>query len=105
MKAYWGVEVSLHAFLISELDGSESLASDPGRFIPMKRVPGTHRIRGREGPQNRSRRVGEEKNSEPQPGLEPTIIQPAAQQHTTELPRLRDKFREIFQNKTLRRVA
>jgi hypothetical protein len=31
---------------------------------------------------------GEEKNSHPQPGLEPPIIQPVAQRDTTELSRL-----------------
>jgi hypothetical protein len=31
------------------------------------------------GPQSRSGRGGEEKNSQPLPGLEPLIIQPAAQ--------------------------
>jgi hypothetical protein len=39
------------------------------------------------GPQNRSGRGGEEKNSQPLPGLEPPIIQPVAQRYTTELSR------------------
>jgi hypothetical protein len=33
MKAYWGVEVYLHA-LTSALDGGEWSAAGPGRFIP-----------------------------------------------------------------------
>jgi hypothetical protein len=37
------------------------------------------------GPQSRSERGGEEKNSQPLMGLEPPIIQPAAERHTTEL--------------------
>jgi hypothetical protein len=37
------------------------------------------------GPQSRSGRGGEEKNSQPRPGLEPLIIQPVAQRHITEL--------------------
>jgi hypothetical protein len=37
------------------------------------------------GPQNRSVRGGEEKNSQPLPGLEPQVIQPVAQRYTTEL--------------------
>jgi hypothetical protein len=37
------------------------------------------------GPQSRSRRSGEEKNSQPLPGLEPQIIKPIAQRYTTEL--------------------
>jgi hypothetical protein len=41
------------------------------------------------GPQSRSGRSGgEEKNSQPLPGLEPPIIQPVAQHYTTELTRL-----------------
>jgi hypothetical protein len=32
MKTYWGVEVQLHAFLTSALDGGEWLALFPGRF-------------------------------------------------------------------------
>jgi hypothetical protein len=39
------------------------------------------------GPQSRSGRGGEEKNSQPLPRLEPPIIQPAAQRYTTELSR------------------
>jgi hypothetical protein len=42
MKAYWGVEVQLHEFLTSALDGGEWSASDPGRFIPRERAPDTH---------------------------------------------------------------
>jgi hypothetical protein len=38
-------------------------------------------------PQSRSRRGGDEKNSQHLPGLEPPIIQPAAQRYTTELSR------------------
>jgi hypothetical protein len=37
--------------------------------------------------QSRSGRGGEEKNSQPLPGLEPPIIQPVAQRYTTELSR------------------
>jgi hypothetical protein len=44
MKSYWGVQVKLHAFLTSPLDGSECLASRPGRFTPENRAPGTHWI-------------------------------------------------------------
>jgi hypothetical protein len=40
------------------------------------------------GPQNRSGRGGEEKNSQPLPGLEPSIIQPEAQRYTIELSQL-----------------
>jgi hypothetical protein len=40
------------------------------------------------GLQSWSGRVGEEKNSQPLPRLEPPIIQPVAQRYNTELPRL-----------------
>jgi hypothetical protein len=39
------------------------------------------------GPQSRSGHGGEEKNFHPLPGLEPPIIQPAAQRYTTEISR------------------
>jgi hypothetical protein len=40
------------------------------------------------GPQSRSGRCSEEKNSHPLPGLELPIIQPVAQSYTAELSRL-----------------
>jgi hypothetical protein len=40
MKTYWGVEVYLHAFLISALDGGEWSASHSGRLTPRERAPG-----------------------------------------------------------------
>jgi hypothetical protein len=40
------------------------------------------------GPQNWSGRGSGEQNSQPLPGLEPTIVQPVAQRYTTELSRL-----------------
>jgi len=36
MKMQWGVEVQLHAFLSSAIDGGEWSASRPGRFTPRK---------------------------------------------------------------------
>jgi hypothetical protein len=50
MKAYWGVEVQLHAFLTLALNGGEWSASRPGRFTPRERAPGTHWIGGWVGP-------------------------------------------------------
>jgi hypothetical protein len=41
------------------------------------------------GPQSRSGRSGEEKNSQPLPGLEPLIIQPIAQRYSIEPSRLK----------------
>jgi hypothetical protein len=39
MQTYGGVEVLLHAFLTSALDGREWLASRPGCLIPEERTP------------------------------------------------------------------
>jgi len=36
MRTYWGVDVELHAFLTSALDGGEWSGSSPGRFTPEK---------------------------------------------------------------------
>jgi len=49
MRAYWGIEVYLHAFT-SVLDGSEWSALRPGRFTPKKSAPGTHWTGGWVGP-------------------------------------------------------
>jgi hypothetical protein len=46
MKTYWGVEVQIHAFLTSALDGGELSASRPGSFKPRERVPSNHWIGG-----------------------------------------------------------
>jgi hypothetical protein len=86
MKAYWGVEVQLHAFLNSALDGGEkSVVSSSFTPHPDKEplVPLDRRL-GR--PQSRSGHSGKEKNSQPLPGLESPITQPVAQRHTAELP-------------------
>jgi hypothetical protein len=56
--------------LTSALDGKWS-ASRPGRFTPRERDPGIHWIGGWGGPQSRSERGGEEKNSQPPLGIEP----------------------------------
>jgi hypothetical protein len=49
MKNY-GVEVEPQAFLTSELDGGEWLASRPGRFTPGKGAPISRCIGGWVGP-------------------------------------------------------
>jgi hypothetical protein len=46
MKAYGGVNVWIHIFLTSALDGGEWSTSRPGRFTHRERDPGTHWIGG-----------------------------------------------------------
>jgi hypothetical protein len=60
MKTYTAVDVSTHFFLTSAIVGGEWSASNPGRFTPGERAPGTHWIGGwLGGPQNRFGRHGE----------------------------------------------
>jgi hypothetical protein len=40
------VDVQIHIFLASALDGGEWSTSRPGRFTPGERAPGTHCIGG-----------------------------------------------------------
>jgi hypothetical protein len=72
MKAYEGMEIELHAFLTSALEGGEWSASRRGRFTPRgntSRYPMDRRLGG---PQSRSERSGEEKGkSLSLPGIEP----------------------------------
>jgi hypothetical protein len=46
MKAYGGVNVSIHIFLTSALAGGDWSVSRPGRFTPKETPPRTHWIRG-----------------------------------------------------------
>jgi hypothetical protein len=46
MKTSSGVEIQLHAFLTSALDGGEWSASPTGCFTPRETAPGTHWIGG-----------------------------------------------------------
>jgi hypothetical protein len=47
-------------------------------------------------PQSRSGRGGEKKNSQPLPGLEPPITQPAAKRYTTEVSQLPAFRKEVY---------
>jgi hypothetical protein len=46
VEAYWGVEVQLHSFLTSALDGGEWSDSRTGRSTTGERTPGIHWIVG-----------------------------------------------------------
>jgi hypothetical protein len=70
MKTYWGSGGIAPRNLTSALDGGEWSASRPGRFCTRERAPWYPLVRGLGGPQSRSERGGEEKNSELSPGIE-----------------------------------
>jgi hypothetical protein len=71
MKTYWGWRYSSTHSLTSALDGGEWSTSRPGRFTPRERAPWYPLDSRLGGPQSRSGRGGEEKNSQPPPGIEP----------------------------------
>jgi hypothetical protein len=64
------VEVELHAFFTSALDGGEWSASRPDRFTSLGKSPWHPLDRRLRGLQNRFGRGGEEKNSQSLPRLE-----------------------------------
>jgi hypothetical protein len=47
MKEYWGVEVCLHEFLTSALNGCERSASRPSRLTPVLRATVNHAMGSR----------------------------------------------------------
>jgi hypothetical protein len=65
-----------------------ALAAGKSLRYPLDRRPG--------GPQSRSGRGGEEKNSQPLPRLEPPVMQPVAQRSTTELTWLLSNLLKIL---------
>jgi hypothetical protein len=67
-----------------KLHAPAALPQGKSPWCPLDRRPG--------GPHSRPGRGGEEKNSQPLPGLEPPIIQPLAQRYTTELPGFLDEL-------------
>jgi hypothetical protein len=83
IKTYVRVEVQLHAFLTSALDGGEWSASRPGHFTPKERAFPRYPLDS--GPQNRSGSGGEEKNSLTVPIIEPLSSYPCPSHCSTEL--------------------
>jgi len=75
MKAYWEVDVYIHAFLTSALDGGEWSASRPSGFTPQGSSPCYPVDRRLGGLQSQSGRGDEEKNSQLLPKLKHSIIQ------------------------------
>jgi hypothetical protein len=71
MMTYEGMDVQIHVFLTSALDGDELSVSRPGRFTLVidPRYPLDRRL---VGPQNRAERRGEEKNYVPTGTRTPT---------------------------------
>jgi hypothetical protein len=69
VKAHGGIEVQLHSFLTSALDGGEWSTSRLGRFTPGKecQYPSSRRLGGSQG---RSGQFTEEKNQLPFPRFE-----------------------------------
>jgi hypothetical protein len=84
MKAYWGVEVKVHAFMTLALDGGEWSASRPGRFTPRKRCPGIHWIGSWVGPRAVLYAVVKRKIPSPRRKSNPKTptVQPVARRYT-----------------------
>jgi hypothetical protein len=84
MKTYWRVEVELHAFLTSALDGGEWSTSRPGRRTPRETASGTHWIGGWVGPRAVLESMVKRKIPRPHRELNPRtpIVQPVAQRYT-----------------------
>jgi hypothetical protein len=88
MKAYWEVELYLHSSFDLSTRWRWVVNLTPRPLYPQGKSPFYTLDRWLGGPQSWSGRGGEEKNSQPPPALEPSIIQPVAQRYTTELSRL-----------------
>jgi hypothetical protein len=69
MKTYGGVDVEIHIFLTSALNGGEWSATSPGRFTPGEIASSTHWIGGWVGPRIDLEDV-ERRKILPLPGLE-----------------------------------
>jgi hypothetical protein len=70
MKAYWGVEVQLHPFFDLGNRWRWLMSFTPRPLYPQGKSPWYPLDKRLGGPQSRSGRGGEEKNSQPPPGIE-----------------------------------
>jgi hypothetical protein len=77
MKAYGEVDIQIHIFLTSALDGAEWLASRPGLFT--SRHPFDRRL---DGPQNRRGQRGENSWLYRDSKSDPWVVQPVASRYT-----------------------
>jgi hypothetical protein len=71
MKVYWGVEVWFHAFFDLGIIWRGLVSFTPQPLYPQGKRPWYALDRRLGGHQSRSGRGGEEKNSQPSPGIEP----------------------------------
>jgi hypothetical protein len=83
MKAYGGIDVWIHTFLTSALDGGEWSGSRPCCFTPGERAPGTHWIGGWVDPraglddvEKRKFLTYRDSNSDP------SVVQPVSSRYT-----------------------
>jgi hypothetical protein len=88
MKAYWGSVDIAPRILDLGTRWRWVVSFTPRPLYPQGKSPRYPLDRRLGGPQSRSGRSGEEKNSKPLPGLEPPVIQPVVQLYTAELSQL-----------------
>jgi hypothetical protein len=88
MEAYWRSRVIAPRILDLGTSWRWVVSFMPRPLFPHEKNPLYPLDRRLGKPQSRSRRAGEEKNSQPLPALEHLIIQPVVQRYTTELSRL-----------------
>jgi hypothetical protein len=88
MKAYWGIGSIAPRNLGLGTRWKWVVSFTPRPLYPQGKIPWYPLDKRLGGLQSRSGRGGEEKNSQPLPGLEPPIIQPLAQGYTSEITRL-----------------
>jgi len=76
------MEVQLHTFLTTALDGGEWSASHPSYYTPRERDPGTHWIGGWVGPRAGPEVVAKRIPSLPSLGTEPWSSSPLSSLYT-----------------------